>query len=143
MHYISKSAIVGFSSKEMFDLVNDIDAYPQFLNWCQNSSIISKNGNEVIASIEVNQAVFKQSFTTINTLEINKKIQMRLKDGPFKTLQGAWIFQELNENASKVALELEFNFSNKLLDISLSPIFGSIASSQLDAFVKRAKIVYG
>ena len=143
MHHISKSAIVPYSSEKIFNLVNNIADYPLFLNWCNASKIISQTDNEIIASVSVNQSVFKQSFTTINTLEKNKKIKMNLKEGPFKELSGTWIFTAFDENASKVELDLSFSFSNKLVDLTLAPIFSHIASSQLDAFVQRAKQVYG
>jgi ribosome-associated toxin RatA of RatAB toxin-antitoxin module len=143
MHHISKSAIVPYSSEKMFNLVNDIANYPLFLNWCCASEIISQTDDEIIASVTVNQSVFKQSFTTINTLEKDKKIYMKLKEGPFKELLGTWVFTQFDENASKVELDLSFSFSNKLVDLSLSPIFSHIASSQLDAFVQRARQVYG
>lgn len=142
MHHISKSAIVPYSSEKMFNLVNNIADYPLFLNWCNASKIISHNDNEIIASVSVNQSVFKQSFTTINTLEKNKKIKINLKEGPFKELSGTWIFTAFDENASKVELDLSFSFSNKLVDLTLSPIFSHIAGSQLEAFVQRAKEVY-
>ncbi|EEZ80408.1 MAG: type II toxin-antitoxin system RatA family toxin [Candidatus Thioglobus sp.] len=142
MHHISKSAIVPYSTEQMYQLVNQVDDYPNFLNWCSNASILKQTDDQITASVKINKGAFNQSFTTINTLTPNQRIDMQLKDGPFKHLSGAWIFTHLNDNACKVALELEFNFSSKLLDIAISPIFTSIANSQLDAFVSRAKQIY-
>lgn len=142
MHHISKNAIVTYSCEQMYQLINQVNQYPQFLNWCSDASILKQSNDQIIASVKINKGVFNQTFTTINTLIPHKKIDMRLKEGPFKYLNGAWIFTKLSSNACKIELNLAFNFSSKLVDIAISPIFTSIANSQLDAFVTRAKQVY-
>ena len=143
MHHISKSAIVPYSPQQMFALVNAINDYPQFLNWCSGASILNQSDAEITASVEINKGGLKQKFTTKNTLRAFDLIEMELLDGPFKTLSGQWRFDALGDNAAKVALELQFSFKSRLMDIALSPIFTQIANSQLDAFVVRAKQVYG
>ena len=142
MHHISKSAIVAYSCEQMYQLVNRVNEYPQFLNWCSDASILKQSDDHITASVKINKGALNQSFTTVNTLTLNQRIDMQLKDGPFKHLSGTWIFTHLNNTACKVSLELEFSFSSKLVDIAISPIFTSIANSQLDAFVARAKQVY-
>jgi ribosome-associated toxin RatA of RatAB toxin-antitoxin module len=127
----------------MFELVNNIDDYSQFLNWCDSSSILNESGNQITASVQINQGGLKQSFSTLNTLTPYKSIEMQLLDGPFDELSGEWCFETLGENASKVHLTLQFKFKSMLIDMALSPIFKSIANSQLDAFVARAKYIYG
>ncbi|SFV81757.1 Putative oligoketide cyclase/lipid transport protein, similarity with yeast ubiquinone-binding protein YOL008W [hydrothermal vent metagenome] len=143
MHHISKSAIVPYSCEQMYQLVNQVNDYPEFLNWCSSASILNQTDGEITASVSIKKSAFNQSFTTINTLTINQRIDMRLKDGPFNHLSGAWIFTTLSDRACKVELELEFNFSSKIVDVAIAPIFTSIANSQLDAFVTRAKQIYG
>ena len=143
MHNISKSAIVPYSCKEMYQLVNQVDRYPEFLDWCTSTSILNQTEDQVTASVKINKSAFNQSFTTINKLTPNKRIDMQLKDGPFSHLSGYWKFTKLNNSACKVELQLQFDFSSKLVDVAISPIFSSIANSQLDAFVQRAKYVYG
>jgi len=143
MHNISKSAIVPYSCKKMYQLVNRVDRYPEFLDWCTSTSILNQTEDQVTASVKINKSAFNQSFTTINNLTPNKRIDMQLKDGPFSHLSGYWKFTKLNNSACKVELQLQFDFSSKLVDVAISPIFSSIANSQLDAFVKRAKYVYG
>ena len=143
MHHISKSAIVPYSCEQMYQLVNQVNNYPEFLNWCSSASILNQTDSEITASVSIKKSAFNQTFTTINTLTINQRIDMRLKDGPFNHLSGAWIFTALSDNACKVELELEFNFSSKVVDVAIAPIFTSIANSQLDAFVTRAKQIYG
>ncbi len=127
----------------MYQLVNQVNQYPQFLNWCSDASILKQSDHKIIASVKINKGVFNQIFTTINILTPHQKIDMQLKEGPFKYLSGAWIFTKLSSSACKIELNLEFSFSSKLVDIAIAPIFTSIANSQLDAFIARAKQVYG
>jgi len=127
----------------MFELVNNIDDYSQFLNWCDSSSILNQSDDQITASVQINQGGLKQSFSTLNTLTPYKSIEMQLLDGPFDELSGEWRFETLGENASKVHLTLQFKFKSMLIDMALSPIFKSITNSQLDAFVSRAKYIYG
>ena len=127
----------------MFELVNNIYDYPQFLNWCEDVSILNQSDDQITASVQINKGGLKQTFSTENTLRPFRLIEMQLLDGPFEQLSGEWRFEPLGENAAKVFLNLEFKFESKLLDMSLSPIFTKIANSQLDAFVARAKKIYG
>ena len=127
----------------MFELVNNIDDYSQFLNWCDSSSILNQSDDQITASVQINQGGLKQSFSTLNTLTPYKSIEMQLLDGPFDELFGEWRFETLGENASKVHLTLQFKFKSMLIDMALSPVFKSITNSQLDAFVSRAKYIYG
>ena len=143
MHHISKSAIVPYTPQQMFELVNNIDDYSQFLNWCDSSSILNQSDDQITASVQINQGGLKQSFSTLNTLTPYKSIEMQLLEGPFDELSGEWRFETLGENAAKVHLTLQFKFKSMLIDMALSPIFKSIANSQLDAFVARAKYIYG
>jgi ribosome-associated toxin RatA of RatAB toxin-antitoxin module len=143
VHHISKSAIVPYSCEQMYQLVNQIDKYPQFLNWCSSADILNQTEQEITASVSINKNTFKQTFTTLNTLTPNVRIDMQLKDGPFKQLNGAWIFTSLNDNACKINLELEFSFASKLVDMVIAPVFTSISNTQLDAFIERAKQIYG
>ncbi|BBB23959.1 conserved hypothetical protein [Isorropodon fossajaponicum endosymbiont JTNG4] len=143
MHHISKNAIVAYSCEQLYQLVNQVNQYPEFLNWCSDASILKQSDGQIIASVKINKGSFNQTFTTINTLTPHQKIDMQLKEGPFKHLSGAWIFTKLSNSVCKIELNLEFGFSSKLVGIAISPIFTSIANSQLDAFIARAKQVYG
>jgi ribosome-associated toxin RatA of RatAB toxin-antitoxin module len=127
----------------MYQLVNQVDSYPEFLDWCSNASILNQTEEQITATVMINKSAFNQSFTTINNLAPYKRIDMQLSDGPFSHLTGSWKFTELSNNACKVELQLQFSFSSRLTDIAISPIFSSIANSQLDAFVRRAKYIYG
>lgn len=142
MHNISKKAIVNYSDKQIFELVNSIDEYPEFLHWCSNAYILNQSEKEIIASIEINKSGLKQTFTTRNSIEKFTTIKMKLIEGPFKNLEGVWRFSALDKNITEISLDLQFEFKSKLMDISLSPIFAQIAGSQLQAFIDRAKQVY-
>ena len=127
----------------MFELVNNIDDYSQFLNWCDSSSILNQSEDQITASVEINKGGIKQTFSTLNTLTPYKSIAMELVDGPFDELSGEWRFEPLGENAAKIHLDLQFKFKSMLIDMALSPVFKNIANSQLDSFVERAKYIYG
>ncbi len=127
----------------MYELVNAIEDYPKFLNWCVSSYILKETSNEITASIEINKSGLIHSFTTLNKLKPYELIEMDLMDGPFKRLSGKWKFAPLGKNATKICLDLEFVFESKILDLALAPTFKKITNSQLDAFVTRAKKIYG
>ena len=127
----------------MFELVNNINDYSQFLNWCDSSSILNQSDDQITASVEINKGGIKQTFSTLNTLTPYQSIAMELVDGPFDELSGEWRFEPLGENAAKIHLDLQFKFKSMLIDMALSPVFKNIANSQLDSFVARAKYLYG
>ena len=143
MTTISKNALVPYSAREMYDLVNDIGSYERFLPWCRSSEILSQGEDEIRATIEIAHGSLHKAFTTCNRLQKNKMVEMRLEKGPFKHLEGFWRFDPLGERACKVSLDLDFEFSNKLIGMAMGPIFSQIANSLVDAFSKRAVEVYG
>lgn len=144
MTLISRNALVPYSVEEMYALVDDIESYAEFLPWCRSTDVISRDDNEVKASIEIARGALNKSFTTLNRLQTNKIIEMRLVKGPFKRLEGFWRFDALKDNAaSKISLDLDFEFESKLIALAVGPVFNQIANSMVDAFCKRAIEVYG
>ena len=143
MPQIEKSALVMYSTKEMFDLVNDVEAYSQFLPNCSDSKIVSQHYNNMTASLEISKAGIKKWFTTENTFVDEQTVLLRLVDGPFKMLKGRWHFQELDAKACKVQLHLEFEFSSKIIELAFGKIFNDVAKNMVSAFTQRAKQVYG
>jgi ribosome-associated toxin RatA of RatAB toxin-antitoxin module len=127
----------------MYALVDDIEAYPQFLPWCRSTRILSRNENEVRATIEMVKGGIHKSFTTCNRMQKHKIIDIRLLEGPFKRLEGYWRFEPLRRDASKVSLDMEFEFASSLLRVAVEPIFKQITNSLVDAFCKRAVDLYG
>ncbi|MDT8404829.1 type II toxin-antitoxin system RatA family toxin [Sulfuriflexus sp.] len=143
MPVISKSALVPYSAAEMFALVNDIPAYPDFLPWCGDSEILASNEDEIRAKVQLSRSGIKKSFTTLNRLQKDKMIEMRLVEGPFQHLEGFWRFEPLNDTACKVMFDIEFEFSSKILALTVGPVFSQITSTLVDAFTKRAVEIYG
>jgi len=143
MTCISKSALVPYSPTEMFALVDDIDSYPEFLPWCSAARVVSRSDDEVCASISISKSGVDKSFVTCNRNQKNKMIEMRLKEGPFKHLQGYWRFDPLGDEGCKVSLDLEFEFSSRVLGMVIGPVFNQVANSLVDSFQQRALDVYG
>ena len=143
MTTISKSALVTHSPEDMFKLVDDIEAYSEFLPWCGKATEISRDDKNVEASLFISHSGLNKEFTTQNKNTAFEKIEMHLVNGPFKKLDGIWLFEPLGENACKVSLNLEFEFSSKIISVTLGPIFSKIANSLVDAFIKRADNIYG
>ena len=143
MPQIERSSLVFYSAQQMFDLVNTVPDYPQFLPGCTSANIVSQSENEMVAKLQVSKAGIGQSFTTRNTLHPNGRVDMELVDGPFKQLHGGWTFVPLNANACKVILQLEFEFSSKLIQFAFGKIFNELTAAMVNAFTQRAKQVYG
>lgn len=143
MPQIERSALVFYSAQQMFALVNAVPDYPQFLPGCSAAKVISQTDSEMVAALTVSKAGLSHTFTTRNTLKPFQQIDMQLVDGPFKRLSGGWSFQPLNDKACKVVLNLEFEFSNKLIQLAFGKVFNELAASMVTAFTQRAKQVYG
>ena len=143
MTAIHRSAIVPYSASRMFDLVADIPAYPQFLPWCGGARIVSSQGDEVIAAIDIAYGSVHKTFSTRNLMQRHKMLEMRLIEGPFSFLQGFWRFDALDEEACKISLDLQFAVANKLTGLVLTPVFSNIANQLVDSFHLRAIDLYG
>lgn len=144
MPLISRQSLVMYSPAEMYDLVNDINAYPDFLPWCRSAQVITETGDIIEARVEIAKGSLNKSFATRNLLQKNKMIEMQLLEGPFKHLEGFWRFKPLKDpSACKVTLDLEFEFNNKLVALAVGPVFSKIANTLVDSFCKRAIEVYG
>lgn len=143
MSIVQKSAIVPYSASEMFQLVDDVDAYPQFLPWCRSAQVNSRTEDEVHATVEIAHGALHKSFSTRNRLQHGKMIEMRLVEGPFRRLEGYWRFDALGEGACKVSLDLEFEFASRIIGMALGPVFSQITSTFVESFRQRAEQVYG
>ena len=140
---IRRYADVPYSREQMFNLVNDVDAYPQFLPGCRSASARPRGEHEVEGTIELAKGALHKSFTTVNQLDYPKRIEMRLVQGPFRRLHGAWTFTRAAERGTRVALDLEFEFAGRLMALAIGPVFNHVANSLVDAFVQRARDVHG
>lgn len=142
MTRIEKSALVKFSAQQMFDLVNDIESYPQFLPWCSGTRILSHSENIIEGEISISKGGFEKKFSTRNTLELGQKMVVELLDGPFAHLSGEWNFLPLREGASKISLDLDFEMSGVLANLAFGAVFNQICNTMVASFTARAKEVY-
>ena len=138
MHNIHKSAIILHPAQKMFQLVDSVENYPQFLPWCGSTQIIERDNDKTIASIEINYKGIRQTFTTENTKKQNQEMIIKLIDGPFKSLSGEWMFKNLDKDSCQIELKLEYEFSNVILEKLISPLFNMIANTFIDEFIKEA-----
>lgn len=143
MATIAKSALVQHSADKMFALVDNVAQYKEFLPWCGGSEELSRTDDVVKASVMIAHSGLNKKFTTLNRLQKNKIIEMNLIDGPFKHLHGFWRFEALSDEACKISLDLEYEFSNRLIGMALGPVFSQIANTLVDSFCQRAEAVYG
>lgn len=143
MPVVRRNSMVPYSAEQMFDLVNDIESYPKFLPWCTGSRILRQQGDEIHAAVDLARGGVHKTFTTCNRIQRGKMIEIRLVEGPFRLLEGFWRFDRLAERRTRVMLDLEFEFSNRLVQFAFGPVFHQIANSLVDAFCKRAHEIYG
>ena len=123
----------------MYQLVHDVDRYPEFLPWCGGSKIHRADAHEMEASVEINMAGLKQSFTTLNRMQPGHCIDMELVDGPFDTLQGQWRFTPIDDQGCKIELDLTFHLKAGLASAVIAPAFSKIANTLVDSFCTRAR----
>lgn len=143
MHTVQRSVLVPYTPAQMFDLVADVEKYPDFLPWCGGASVQSRHEDGMQASIIISIAGIKQTFTTRNRHHRPDHIVIDLVDGPFSALEGNWNFQALGEHGCKVVYIMEYAFASRALEMVVGPIFNRIASSFIDSFTQRAQDVYG
>ncbi|MFZ9036070.1 MAG: type II toxin-antitoxin system RatA family toxin [Francisellaceae bacterium] len=143
MTTIHRTALVHFSAEKMYELVNDINAYPEFLPMCQSVDVHLHTETEAKATLKIAKGGVKIDFGTHNDMIPGEEIRIRLLKGPFKRLSGLWHFMDLGDDSAKVSLNLEFEFSNRLIGMALGVVFNNLANTMLDAFCQRAKVVYG
>ncbi|MCH6548899.1 MAG: type II toxin-antitoxin system RatA family toxin [Proteobacteria bacterium] len=143
MRKVSRSALVPYTAREMFMLVDDVETYPEFLPWCNDTEVHERTDNVVDATLELHKGSLSNHFTTRNTRHEFESIEIALIGGPFRQLQGGWRFTEIGEEGCKVTLELEFAFENMFIDMMFGALFEDTCNSLVDAFTKRAQVVYG
>jgi len=143
MALVEKSVLIERTPVQMFDLVDRVEDYPQFLPWCGGAVCNKRTDVLTAATIHISYHGIKSHFSTENTKEYPTLMEIRLTDGPFKHMDGRWAFKPLGENACKIEFRLHYEFSNRLLEKVLGPVFNHIADTFVESFVKRAQKVYG
>ena len=142
MASVHKSVLVPYSATQMFVLVERSDDYPLFLPWCAGAQALERDGERVVVRVDIDFHGVRAHFTTANRNSPPESIVMQLRDGPFRRLEGTWRFRELAATACKVEFDLDYEFSSAALAHVVGPVFSYIADSFVDAFVKRAEVVY-
>lgn len=140
---IRRSALVKYSPMQMFDLVNDVEAYPKRFAWCAGAEILERQGDVLVARLDLKFAGLRQSFTTRNTVDPPVRLQMSLVDGPFRSLEGVWDFIALGKAGCKVAFALDFDYAGRLGGGALKLGFQGLAGRMVDDFCIEAERIYG
>jgi ribosome-associated toxin RatA of RatAB toxin-antitoxin module len=140
---VKKSVLIGHSAQQMYDLVDTVERYPEFLPWCSAAEVIFRDEARTRATIHINYHGVRQSFTTENEKTPPELIWVKLVEGPFRALDGSWRFTALSPQACKIDFSLHYEFSSRLLEMLVGPVFGYIANTMVDAFIKRADSVHG
>jgi len=142
MAHVEKTVLVNFSTAQMYALVDAVEKYPEFLPWCGGIDLIQRDETTTTATLHIDYHGIKQKFTTQNFKTYPSAMEITLKDGPFRHLEGLWRFIALSETACKIEFKLTYEFSSVFLDKLISPVFSHIANTFVDAFVVRAEKVY-
>lgn len=148
MKHVKRSVLLWYSSREMYNLVTDIERYPEFLPWCSRAELLERTDEGVTARLSMAYAGVRHAFTTRNEHLAGESVLMKLVDGPFSVLDGVWGFKPIggagaDRNACRVELDLRYAFSNRALEAVVSPVFDRVANTLVDSFVGRAEQVYG
>ena len=143
VYSVSRSSIVPYRAEQMFELVADVDAYPAFLPWCGGARVVERSGDEVVAEIAIAYHGIHRTFRTRNLNRPGREILIRLVSGPFSHLRGRWSFDPMGEDACRVSLDIEFDFSGRIIGRLVGPVFRQISGSLVDAFCSRARLVFG
>ena len=142
MKEISRSALLPFSVEQMFDVVNDVASYQDYLPSCSGSEVIESAPELMVARLTLTKAGVSQQFTTRNKLVRPKRIDLQLVEGPFTSLNGYWIFSPLGSDGCKTEMNLTFDFNSRVLNATFGKVFEQVADSLVEAFCDRAKVLY-
>ena len=142
MRKVNRSALVPYSAAQMYELIKDVEKYPQFLPWCNDAEVHIDQEDFIEASLELHRGRISKRFRTRNALRPGESLGIELVGGPFRHMSGGWTFQQLGDAGCKVALVLEFEFENKATDVIFGRFFESICSSLVDSFTRRAAEMY-
>jgi len=143
MAVVHKTVLINYSAEQMFALVDRVEDYPEFLPWCGGVDVEDRQDNKLKAKIKINYHGLKQSFTTENINVPPSNMSMHLVEGPFKHFEARWHFKPLRADACKIEFDMQYEFSSRILESVIGPVFSMIAGSFVDSFCKRAESVYG
>jgi ribosome-associated toxin RatA of RatAB toxin-antitoxin module len=136
---MTRSALVARPPELIYQLVEDVERYPQYVPGCTDAKILERSPGEMLAHLAVRRGPLRTEFTTRNRLEPGRSIHMDLVDGPFEMLEGNWTFTPVASNGCRIDLRMRFQFSNRLKSALFEPLFEETAASLVRAFVSRAQ----
>ena len=139
---IKRSALVTFSPEQMFDLVIDVERYPQFLPWVIGAELHQRSDRDLLASMEMSRSGVRERFTTRNEFDRPAYMTMQLVEGPFHVLQGRWNFTPIGRAGTRVELEMRFEFANPVVAMLFGKSFEQSCGQLIDAFITRARQVH-
>jgi ribosome-associated toxin RatA of RatAB toxin-antitoxin module len=142
MALVEKTVLVPFRPEQMYDLVEQPERYPEFLPWCGKAHVDFRDDKTTRATLQISYRGVRQSFSTENANERPSMINIRLVSGPFRRLHGTWRFIPLGDAACKIDFRLEYEFSSKVLEKLVGPVFNHIANTFVDAFIRRAEQIH-
>lgn len=143
MEKVIRTISLPYSAEQMFKIVNNVAAYPEFLPWCDSTNVMSESAYEMIAEVTISKVGVRQTFKTRNHLIQGQRIEMHLIEGPFKKLHGVWEFEDLPEGGCEIRFGVKFEAMTSLLNAAITPIFSGFANSMIDSLGHRAKMLYG
>lgn len=143
IHQISRSALVVFSPEQMFDLVIDVERYPEFLPWVTSGEVHEKGERDLLASMEMQRSGVRERFTTRNTFERPGYMTLRLEKGPFRLLEGRWSFAPIGQSGTRIELDMRFEFTNAVIELLFGKAFEQSCNQLIDAFIARARQLHG
>jgi ribosome-associated toxin RatA of RatAB toxin-antitoxin module len=143
MAVVEKSVLIERTAVQMFELVDHVEDYPKFLPWCGGTELLERSDNKTAARIHINYHGLKAHFATENAKQVPVWMNIALREGPFRSMEGGWKFTPLGDTACKIEFRLQYEFSSKILEKALGPVFHHIANTFVESFVKRAQQIYG
>lgn len=142
MASILRSALVNYSAEQVFDVVNDVESYPQFLPGCAGSSVFESSDELMRAELRLGRAGVSLKFITLNRLKRPEYIKLTLDHGPFSTFSGEWLFKPLGDSACKVSFQLDFRMKNPLLGKAMGTMMAKVSNDMVDAVTRELKRRY-
>ena len=139
----TQERVVSYTPEQMFDVVADIESYPQFLPWCVGAKTRNGGDNVIFADMVIGFKMFRERFTTRDVLERPNSIEIAHHRGPFKHLDSRWTFQADGDGRCRVGFSIDFEFRSLFFDRMMGVVFHEAVRYMVSAFERRARAVYG
>lgn len=138
-----ETRLLPYSAEQMFDLVADIERYPEFIPWCAEARILSRDKKAVLVDMFVGTKLFHEKFTTEAVLERPKAITVHYRSGPLSHLSNAWTFKAKTKKSCEISFHVDFDFRAPFLRAAMNIFFDKALKKMVAAFEARAAALYG